>query len=45
MEWSITEMVQTVGSLFQLKKNQNGNKGMDTEKEILGKEKSRVNMV
>ena len=27
------------------KKNQKGNKGMGTEKEILSKEKSRVNMV
>ena len=47
MEWSLTEMVQTVGSLFQLtkkKKNQKGEKEMDTKKEILGKEKNRVNM-
>ena len=48
MEWSVTEMVQTVWSLFQLtkkkKKNQKGEKEMDTEKEILGKEKNRVNM-
>lgn len=41
MEWSITEMIQNVGSLFQLtkkkKKNQRGEKRMDTEKQILGK--------
>lgn len=46
MEWSITEIIQNVGSLFQLtkKKNQRGEKRMDTEKQILGKEKNRVNM-